>query len=76
MRLKCTRAGCRYETLVTHLFMPDDPYLESDAVFGVKEQLIVTLADAEGGWTGDGERVGAHKRLRHVFGLRPSVSRG
>jgi hydroxyquinol 1,2-dioxygenase len=30
-----------YETLITHLFVKDDPYLDSDAVFGVKDSLIV-----------------------------------
>jgi len=30
-----------YETLVTHLFVKGDPYLESDVVFGVKDTLIV-----------------------------------
>ncbi len=29
-----------YETLITHVFVPGDPYLESDAVFGVKDALI------------------------------------
>lgn len=29
-----------YETLITHIFAPDCPYLEVDAVFGVKESLI------------------------------------
>ncbi|MDE1996638.1 MAG: intradiol ring-cleavage dioxygenase [Rhizobiaceae bacterium] len=29
-----------YETLVTHIFDPDDPYINSDAVFGVKESLL------------------------------------
>lgn len=41
-----TAAGCR--RLVTHLFIDGDPYLESDAVFGVKSSLIVrpqVLAD-------------------------------
>ncbi|MCB1330464.1 MAG: intradiol ring-cleavage dioxygenase, partial [Maritimibacter sp.] len=28
-----------YETLVTHIFPEGDPYLDSDAVFGVKESL-------------------------------------
>jgi protocatechuate 3,4-dioxygenase beta subunit len=31
--------GC--ETLTTHLFVAGDPYLESDAVFGVKDSLII-----------------------------------
>jgi catechol 1,2-dioxygenase len=29
-----------YETLVTHIFDPDDAYIHSDAVFGVKESLL------------------------------------
>ena len=29
-----------YETVITHVFPPDCPYLEIDAVFGVKETLI------------------------------------
>jgi catechol 1,2-dioxygenase len=29
-----------YETLTTHIFDPDDPYINSDAVFGVKESLL------------------------------------
>ena len=29
-----------YDRLTTHIFDPDDPYIESDAVFGVKESLI------------------------------------
>ena len=30
-----------YETLITHIFVEGDPYLESDAVFGVKESLVI-----------------------------------
>ncbi len=29
-----------FETLTTHIFDPDDPYIHSDAVFGVKESLM------------------------------------
>lgn len=32
-----------FETLVTHIFDPDDPYIHSDAVFGVKESLLVNF---------------------------------
>lgn len=60
-----------YDTLVTHLFIENDPYLASDAVFGVKPQLVVHLEDVDGGWTASGEHRGAHKRLTHNFGLRP-----
>jgi catechol 1,2-dioxygenase len=38
-----------YETLVTQLFTDDDPYLESDAVFGVKESLVVHYEPTENG---------------------------
>ncbi len=62
-----------YDTLVTHLFIAGDQYLESDAVFGVKDELVVDLEDAEGGWSASGERVGPHKRLSHTFGLRPQI---
>ena len=34
-----------FETLTTHTFDPDDPYLHSDAVFGVKESLIAQYKD-------------------------------
>ena len=33
-----TAAG--YEPLTTHIFDPDDPYINSDPVFGVKESLL------------------------------------
>lgn len=29
-----------FETLITHIFDPDDPYINSDAVFGVKQSLL------------------------------------
>jgi hydroxyquinol 1,2-dioxygenase len=29
-----------YETLVTHVFRNGDPYLDSDAVFGVRQSLV------------------------------------
>ncbi len=29
-----------YDDVTTHIFDPDDPYIDSDAVFGVKESLI------------------------------------
>ena len=34
-----------FETLTTHTFDPDDPYIHSDAVFGVKESLIAQYMD-------------------------------
>ena len=49
-----------HRTLVTHLFLSGDPYLDSDAVFGVKPSLIVTPE----------ERNGSHCIIYH-FGLEP-----
>ncbi len=34
-----------YRPLVTHIFVAGDPYLDRDAVFGVKESLIVEFAE-------------------------------
>lgn len=42
-------------TLVTHVFVAGDPHLGSDAVFGVKDSLVVTLEDQPPG-TGPGGR--------------------
>ena len=38
-----------YETLVTQLFSDDDPYLGTDAVFGVKDSLVVHYEPGDGG---------------------------
>ena len=38
-----------YETLVTQLFTDDDPYLGTDAVFGVKDSLVVHYDEADEG---------------------------
>lgn len=38
-----------YRTLVTHIFVADDPHLDSDAVFGVKDSLVVEFADHPAG---------------------------
>jgi protocatechuate 3,4-dioxygenase beta subunit len=34
-----------FAPIVTHYFVPGDPYLESDAVFGVKESLVVEFRE-------------------------------
>ncbi|TBC88050.1 6-chlorohydroxyquinol-1,2-dioxygenase (plasmid) [Rhizobium leguminosarum] len=36
-----------FETLTTHIFDPDDPYIHSDAVFGVKESLLAQFQHVE-----------------------------
>ena len=40
-----------YQKLVTHTFVDGDPYLTSDAVFGVKQSLIAAFERTEGGPT-------------------------
>ncbi len=52
-----------FETLVTHLFTKGDPYLDSDAVFGVKESLIVDFAKT---WS---------KEEAQKFGMEPPIYR-
>ena len=40
-----------YETLITHVFRKNDPYLETDAVFGVRESLVTDwLEQADGSY--------------------------
>jgi catechol 1,2-dioxygenase len=36
-----------FERLITHIFVAGDGYLESDAVFGVKDQLVVDFKPAD-----------------------------
>jgi hydroxyquinol 1,2-dioxygenase len=43
-----------HETLVTHLFVADSPYLDSDAVFGVRNSLIVPFQAHPAGTAPDG----------------------
>lgn len=50
-----------HETLVTHVFVAGDPYLDSDAVFGVKQDLIAEFARAPEG----------HRVLAYDFALKP-----
>jgi hydroxyquinol 1,2-dioxygenase len=46
-----------HETVVTHLFVAGAPYLDSDAVFAVKDSLIVDFARHEPGAAPTGERM-------------------
>lgn len=47
-----------YETLVTHVFRDGDPYLDSDAVFGVRQSLVADwVRQADGSTTLDFEFV-------------------
>lgn len=39
-----------YEPVTTHIFVEGDSYLDSDAVFGVKESLVVPFSEDDGTW--------------------------
>ncbi|MBR0663082.1 intradiol ring-cleavage dioxygenase [Roseomonas hellenica] len=62
--------GC--ETLVTHVFLDGDPYLDSDVVFGVKDSLVRALSRQEPGTTPGGNTADqACALLRYDFVLAP-----
>ncbi len=44
-----------YDAITTHLFVKGDPYLGSDAVFGVKDSLVVEFNDRPAGRAPDGK---------------------
>ena len=46
-----------YEPVTTHLFVKGDPYLESDAVFAVKDSLVVDFVPHQPGVAPDGKQV-------------------
>jgi hydroxyquinol 1,2-dioxygenase len=60
-----------HETLVTHIFASDSPWLDSDAVFGVKNSLIQEFERRDPGAAPDGRVLEAPWRhLRRRFGLK------
>ena len=59
-----------FEKLVTHLFSDDSPYLDSDAVFGVKNSLIRCFTREPPGLAPDGTMLTRPwRRLFHDFAL-------
>jgi hydroxyquinol 1,2-dioxygenase len=59
-----------YASLVSHLFVSGDAYLDGDAVFGVKSSLIVDLTDHAGEQAPGGRAVsGRYKQLEYRFVL-------
>lgn len=52
-----------YRPLTTALYFEDDPYVDSDAVFGVKSDLVVRPKQSEGA---------AGSEVRYDFGLEPA----
>lgn len=61
-----------YEKLVTHIFAKGSRYLDSDAVFGVKNSLIEDFEAMGPGMAPDGRRLDQPwRRLTRRFGLKP-----
>ena len=56
-----------YERLTTQLFVDGDPYLDSDAVFGVKDSLVAEFVRHD-----DGEDGKPYYTMEYDFGLSPS----
>ena len=60
-----------HETLITHVFAADSPYLDSDAVFGVKSASLppsATSRPAKLRRSGGGK---PWRKLSYDFGLKP-----
>ena len=62
-----------FETLVTQVFAEDDPYLDSDAVFGVKDSLVREYQLLPPGKAPDGRSMDVpFRHLTYDFGLKAS----
>ena len=63
-----------YVPLTTHLFAHDSPYLDSDAVFGVRDSLIVRYDRHEAGTAPDGRKLEQPFHTCHYdFALAPAA---
>lgn len=64
-----------HEKLITHIFVSDSPYIESDAVFGVRDSLIADFKSHAAGTAAPDGRVlnTAFHSARYDFRLVPSA---
>jgi hydroxyquinol 1,2-dioxygenase len=61
-----------YERLITHVFRDDDPYLDSDVVFGVRQSLIAPFVKHPAGALPDGtQSARPFYTLHYDFVLQP-----
>ena len=75
LHLKVTAPGHR--TLITHLFVAGDEHLGDDAVFGVRESLVVDVVREDGGVAPDGtSRPGPWARIAFDVVLEPGGPSG
>lgn len=64
-----------YEPVTTHVFVEGDPYLDSDAVFGVKDSLVVDFVRREPGTAPDGTKMERpYFLVSYDFGLNATSS--
>jgi hydroxyquinol 1,2-dioxygenase len=65
-----------YEPLITHVFIDGDKYLDSDVVFGVKDELVAKVEKRTDPTTPDGKAVPSPWHLlRYDFRLKPGGGR-
>ena len=63
-----------YEPVTTHLFVADSPYLDSDAVFGTKDSLVVKFERCTPGRAPTGEQMSVPYYTAHYdFRLRKAA---
>ena len=63
-----------YEPLITHLFQEGAEYLDSDVVFGTKEELVVAFEERQAGPTPDGGAInGPWLSAEYDFVLQPKA---
>ncbi|MGO4712679.1 dioxygenase family protein [Bradyrhizobium sp. 2TAF24] len=61
-----------FEPLITHVFLEGDEYLRSDAVFGVKDELVAKVEAQDTPTLPNGERVdGPWHRMTYHFQMKP-----
>jgi hydroxyquinol 1,2-dioxygenase len=61
-----------HQPVTTHLFVKGDQYLQSDAVFAVKDSLVVDFMRHEPGAAPDGKRLDrTYYTVSYDFGLAP-----
>lgn len=66
-----------YKTLITHVFKKHDPYLDSDAVFGVRSSLIASFEYCEPGIAPDGKQMDVpFYTMRYDFLMAPAEEKG
>jgi hydroxyquinol 1,2-dioxygenase len=62
-----------YQPVTTHVFVEGDPYLQSDAVFAVKNSLVTPFVRHEAGAAPDGKRMDRpYYTVEYDFGLAPA----